>query len=195
MAYLTLPRIVVPAALVEEELRQLPVALVARVPVEAQQTDLQPLVTGDVRFLPARPVSGVHCVGRFDRRIEAVRITGRFVPGNRGLEKVSPTRGSCGRRWPSRLSTLATAPSMRALICLFQLRDRGAWTACTQPPRSCAGCRTGQTPGYLPENVLNRCRPVGFDLRRPERVGDVHLGLRHRDDRIVLRRSREAPHR
>ena len=189
---LTLPRIVVPAALVEEELRQLPVTLVARVPIEVDQADLQPLVTGDVGLL-AGPVSGLHCGGRLNRRIEQSTVARRFVPGNCGLEKVA-------RRADHAL--VAGEPTLDArhrpldegVDLSFQLGIAAfGQHVCRRldHPRAVEPARLL----VLPENVLNRYRPVRFDLRRPEGVGDVHLGLRHRDDRIVSRGGRESPHR
>src|SRR6185436_5085976 len=85
---LSLARVVVLAALVEEELREIAIPGVAGLAVEADQADLQALVTGDIRLL-AGAVRRVDRVGSLDRRLERVFLARRLVVGDGGLEKRS----------------------------------------------------------------------------------------------------------
>ena len=83
---LALARVVVLAALVEKELREVAIASVAGLAIQAEQPDLQTFVARDVRLL-ARSVRGDHRVSGLDGRVERLALAGALEVRDRAFEK------------------------------------------------------------------------------------------------------------
>ena len=183
-------RVVVLASLVEKELREIAVARVARLAIQADEADLEALVAGDVRLL-AWPVRRVHRVGRFERGVERRAFARRLEVSHGGFEErpVGPDRGL--RIGIARVDSGREARDHAVGVGL----ELGILAILEHVGRRLDELRRGVAAVLLRprEHVLDRDRPVDLDLARPEPVVDLDRRGRHGTDRVV--RSRLAPRR
>src|SRR4029079_3657287 len=179
---LSLARVIVLTALVEEELREIAIPGVAGLAVEADEADLQALVTGDIRLL-AGAVRRVDRVGRLDRRLERACLARRLVVGGGGLEKRALRADGRFGVGPSRVD-----PGGDALDQIVDaLFERGIGTLRQHVAGGLDELRRRPAAALLRpvEDVLDRHGAIGFELARPEFIGDVDLRLRNGTDRVI----------